>query len=67
MTNKEWVRLHTMVVDAQNAFKDLEEFHGSDMADNVEAELDAFSECVNTLKMIVEKLNELVKEKEKVE
>lgn len=67
MTNHEWVRLNNMVVDAQNAFKDLNDFHGSDMADNINSELDAYTECVNSLKLIIEKLDIMVKEKERVE
>lgn len=67
MTNKEWVMLHGMVCDANRAFNDLANFQGSDLADDVDAELDAYDECVNSLKMVIDKLEELVKEKEKIE
>ena len=67
MTNKEWLRLNNMVIDANKAFKDLDDFHGSEYADNVDSELDAYAECVSSLRMVIDKLEELVREKEKVE
>jgi len=67
VTNKEWVRLHNMACEADRAFNDLYNFQGSDLADDVNAELDAYSECVSSLRMVIDKLEELVKEKEKIE
>ena len=67
MTNKEWVRLHSMLCDAQRAFTDLDNFQASEYADNVDSELDAYAECISSLRLVVDKLEELVKEKEKVE
>lgn len=67
MTNKEWIKLHTMLVDAQEALNDLDKFHGSDLADNVDAELDAYAACVSCLGSVINRLEDLVKEKENVE
>ena len=67
MTNREWIRLHCMLCDAQKAIKDLDDFQSVDSISDAETELDAYAECVSNLRVVVEKLEELVKEKEKVE
>lgn len=64
MTNKEWASLYNMVCDAHRAFKDLDDFQKSYKACDVDLELDSYAECVNSLRAIIYKLEEMVKEKE---
>lgn len=64
VTDREWVTVNNIAMNARKALNELDEFEDSDRSDDTDYMLDAYAECVSEFRLAIGALEDFLKVKE---